>query len=73
MKLKTATLLGAIGTGMASLQQLYFFFRFNIIDRSEYNTIEGDINSIISFLIYTFLFVFLIVFYQKQNNKLWKD
>lgn len=72
MKLKTATLLGAIGTGMALLQQLYFFFRFNIIDRSEYSTIEGDINSIINFLISTSLFIFLIVFYQKQNNKPWK-
>lgn len=73
MKLKTATLLAAIGTGLASLQQLYFFIRYNFVERSDYHSLEGDINSIIYILVYVSLFVFLIVFYQKQNNKSWKD
>ncbi|WP_195534043.1 hypothetical protein [Bacteroides finegoldii] len=73
MKLKTATLLAAIGMGIASLQQLYYFIRFNIMDRSDYRTIEGDINSILTLFFYVSLFIFFIVFYQKQNSKSWKD
>lgn len=73
MKLKTATLLGAIGTGLAFLLQLYYFIWYNIIERDTYNSIIGDISSITSLLFYSFLFIFLIVFYQKQNNKSWKD
>lgn len=73
MKLKTATLLAAIGMGIASLQQLYYFIRFNIMDRSDYRTIEGDINSILTLFFYVSLLIFFIVFYQKQNNKSWKD
>lgn len=73
MKLKTATLLAAIGTGLASLQQLYFLIQFSIIDRGDYRTTVDDINSIIRLFIYVSLFVFLIVFYQKQNTKSWKD
>lgn len=73
MKLKTATLLAAIGAGLASLQQFYFFIRYNLVERSDYHSIDGDINSIIYILVYVSLFVFLIVFYQKQNNKSWKD
>lgn len=73
MKLKTATLLAAIGVGIASLKQLYFFMRYNIIERNEYNSIEGDINSLAFLMVYILLFIFFIVFYQKQNNKSWKD
>lgn len=73
MKLKTATLLAAIGTGLASLQQLYFLIQISIIDRGDYRTTVDDINSIIRLFIYVSLFVFLIVFYQKQNTKSWKD
>lgn len=73
MKLKTAALLAAIGTGLASLHQLYFFIRFNLIERSDYNTIEIDINAVLHILAYVFLSIFFIVYYQKQNNKSWKD
>lgn len=73
MKLKTAALLAAIGTGVVSLHQLYFFIRFNLIERSDYNTIEIDINAVLHILAYVFLFIFFIVYYQKQNNKSWKD
>lgn len=73
MKLKTATLIATIATGLASLRQLYFLLRYNIMERSEYNSLEGDINSIVYLLIYVSLFIFFIVFYQKQNSKSWKD
>lgn len=73
MKLKTAALIASIGSGLSLLLQTINFIRFNILERSDYYTIENDIYSIIYILCSASLFVFLIVFYQKQNSKSWKD
>lgn len=47
--------------------------RYNIVERNEYHTIENDIYSIFYLLCNASLLVFLVVFYQKQNNRSWKD
>lgn len=73
MKLKTATLLACIGTGITVLLQLYSFIKLNLIERSEYNSLEYDLHSILYLVSSIFLFIFFIVFYQKQSNKSWKD
>lgn len=73
MKLKSATLIASIGSGLSLLLQIINFMRYNIVERNEYYTIENDIYSIFYLLCNVSLLVFLIVFYQKQNNKSWKD
>lgn len=73
MKLKTATLIASIGSGLSLLLQIINFVRYDILERSEYNTIANDIYSIFYLLCSASMFVFLIVFYQKQKNKSWKN
>lgn len=73
MKLKTATLLAGIGTGLEAALQIYFFVSFYIIERGEYATFQGGAYSFIEVLIKISLFIFFVVFYNKQNNKSWKD
>lgn len=73
MKLKTAALLACIGTGLEAVLQIYLFVSFYIIERSEYATLKGGAYDLIHTLADISLFIFFIVFYNKQNNKSWKD
>lgn len=73
MKLKTASLLACIGSGIIVMMRTYYFLRYAVVERTEYNTIEGDIHAIIEITAYIFIFVFFIIYYNKQNSKSWKD
>lgn len=73
MKLKTATLLACITTGIALLMQTYALVRYHIIERGEYTYLENDIYAIIYLILWLSLFIFFITYYQKQNTKSWKD
>lgn len=73
MTLKTASLLACIGLSITIIMQAYNFTRFNLIERTEYHRIEGDIFSIISLISNIFLLIFFLTYYNKQNNTTWKD
>lgn len=73
MTLKTASLLACIGSSITIIMQAYSFIRFNLIERTEYHRIEGDIFSIISLISNIFLLIFFLTYYNKQNNTTWKD
>lgn len=73
MKLKTASLLACIGSAITVMMRTYYFLRYAVVERTEYNTIEGDIHAITEIIAYIFIFVFFIIYYTKQNSKSWKD
>lgn len=71
--MKTAFLLGSIGSGLILLCQLYSFVQMVIIDGADYLHSEYYIQSIIGFVAWTLIFICFIIAHQKQNNKSWKD
>lgn len=73
MKLKTAALLGVIGSGISVIIQIINFVKYHIIDLGGFYDIEMILMSLAYMLSNILILIFLIVFYNKQNNKSWKD
>lgn len=73
MKLKTATLLACIGTGINLLMRIYNFVRLHLLLRGEYASLESDIYSIFYIICDLLILIFFITYYNKQNTKSWKD
>ena len=71
--MKTAFLLGSIGSGLILLCHLYSFVQMIIMNRPGYLYPTYYIQSIIIFIAWTLIFICFMIAYQKQNNKSWKD
>lgn len=73
MNLKTAILLGAIGSGLNLLLNLTSYIKFNVIERSEYITFESDFLAFGYLIGNLLIFVFLVGFYTNESKKVEKN
>lgn len=71
--MKTAFLLGSIGSGLILLCNLYLFVQLVIIEGADYLDPTYYIQTIISIIAWGLILISFIIAYQKQNNKSWKD
>lgn len=73
MLIKTAFLLGSIGSGIHLLSHLYSFVEYGILSGSEYLTPRYYVQTSISIVAQILITTCFIMAYQKQNSKSWKD
>ena len=73
MLMKTAFLLGSIGSSILLLSHLYSFVEYGILSGSEYLTPSYYVQTGISIVAQILITTCFIMAYQKQNNKSWKD
>ena len=71
--MKTAFLLGSIGSGLILLCNLYSFVQLVIIEGSDYLLPTYYIQTIIGIIAWALILICFIIAYQKQNSKSWKD
>lgn len=71
--MKTAFLLGSIGSGLFILSNLYSIILMATMETSNYIDISYYIHSVIGLIAWTLIFICFIIAYQKQNKKSWKD
>lgn len=71
--MKTAFLLGSIGSGLILLCQLYLFVQMVIIDGAEFLDATYYVQAIIGAIGWVLVFICFLIAYQKQNSKSWKD
>lgn len=71
--MKTAFLLGSIGSGLILLCQFYSFVQMVIIDGADFLNATYYVQAIVGFIGWALVFICFIIAYQKQNSKSWKD
>ena len=71
--MKTAFLLGSIGSGLILLCNLYSFVQLVITEGSDYLHPTCNIQTIIGIIAWALILICFIIAYQKQNSKSWKD
>ena len=71
--MKTAILIGSIGSGLILLCNLYSFVQLVIIEGSDYLHPTYYIQTIIGIIAWALILICFIIAYQKQNSKSWKD
>lgn len=71
--MKTAFLLGIIGSGLLLLNSIFSFVSY-IVSYSQYATSPYYVQATVSIIAWVLIFVCFIIAYQKQNNnRSWKD
>lgn len=70
--MKTAFLLGSIGSGILLLLEIYNLIEY-ILNGSDYLTPGLYIYTSVKVVAYVLLTVCFILAYQKQNSRSWKD